>query len=124
MGDDIAALRMQTKEFIDVNPTSVVITRKNITSDGEGGVQHTLTTLSAQTMRLITQPAGSAVLRTTIEGEELAPDFVLLGVHDSDMVHGDWFMRNGAKYELVYVRDDGRAPAQRYERWAEVLYRG
>lgn len=124
MPDDIAVLRAQTKEFIDVNPTSVVISRKNITSDGEGGVQHTLTVLPAQIMRLITQPSGSAVLRTTIEGEELTPDFVLLGVHDSDMVHGDWFMRDGAKYELVYVRDDGRSAELRYERWAEVLYRG
>lgn len=124
MGDDIAALRTQTKDFIDVNPTTVVISRKNITSDGEGGVQHTLDTLTPQVMRLITQPAGSAVLRTTIEGEELTPDFVLLGVHDSDMKHGDWFMRDGAKYELIYVRDDGRSADLRYERWAEVLYRG
>lgn len=124
MGDDIAAMRAQTKDFIDVNPLTVVLNRNVNASDGQGGQISTPAARPAQIMRLIVQPASSAVMRTTIEGEDLIPEFVLLGVHDSDMKHGDWFMRDGSKYELAYVRDDGRSAELRYERWAEVVYRG
>jgi hypothetical protein len=122
--DDTPTMRADTKMFIDVNPTSVVITRKDVTSDGEGGISHTLTTLAAQIMRLIPQPASAAVERTTVEGEQIKPEFVLLGEYNADVRHGDWFMRNGAKYELVYVRDDGRSATTKYETWAEVIFRG
>lgn len=114
-----AVMRRQTTAFIAVYPLEIVLTRADMVSDDAGGVKGTLTSLSAQIFRQITQPTNTQVFRRTIDGEEVQPDFVLLGEWDVDIRLGDWYMRNGAKHEIVYVRDD-----RRYETWAEVKYRG
>ena len=112
-------MRKQTKEFIAIYPQSLVLTRSEMVSDGSGGVVGTLTSLPAQTFRQITQPTNTQVFRRTIDGEEVQPDFVLLGEYDADVKIGDWYMKEGAKHEVVYVKDD-----RRYQTWAEVKYRG
>jgi hypothetical protein len=112
-------MRKQTKSFIDEYPQSIVLVRADTESDGAGGVKSTLAPLPAQTLRQITQATNTGVFRRTIDGEEVQPDFVLLGEWDADIANGDWYMKEGAKHEIVYVRDD-----RRYETWAEVKYRG
>jgi hypothetical protein len=112
-------MRRQTEQFIAVFPQEIVLTRSDMVSDGAGGVKATLVPLPAQTFRQITQPTNTTVFRRTIDGEEVQPDFVLLGEYDVDVKSGDWYMKDGAKHEVVYVRDD-----RRYETWAEVKYRG
>lgn len=112
-------MRRQTKDFISIYPQQIVLTRPEMLADGSGGFKSTLTPLPAQTFRQITQPTTSDVFRRTIDGEEVTPDFVLLGEWDVDVKNGDWYMKDGAKHEIVYVKDD-----RRYEAWAEVKYRG
>lgn len=112
-------MRRQTAEFIAVYPLEIVLTRSDMVSDGSGGVKATLVPLPAQTFRQITQGTNTGVFRRTIDGEEVQPDFVLLGYYDADVKSGDWYMKDGAKHEVVYVRDD-----RRYQTWAEVKYRG
>lgn len=117
--DNLPVLRQQTKEFIAANDTEVILNRITTESDGAGGLKKILTPLPAQSMRLIKRNTSTAVFRRTIDGQEVQPDFVLLGEYDADVETGDWFFISGRKYEIVYKQDD-----QRYETWAEVIYRG
>lgn len=113
-------MRRQTKHFINVYPLSIALVRTVMTPDGSGGVKSLgPDPLDPQTFRQITQPTSPQVLRRTIDGEEVQPDFVLLGEWDADIQVGDWYMKDGAKHEVVYVKED-----RRYETWAEVKYRG
>jgi len=113
-------MRKQTTAFIAVYPQSIALVRTAMVSDGAGGVVSSgPSPLPAQIFRQITQPTNTQVLRRTIDGEEVQPDFVLLGEWDADVAVGDWYMKDGAKHEIVYVKED-----RRYETWAEVKYRG
>lgn len=119
MPDDLSILRKQTKDFIAANPSDIVVQRIDTVADGSGGVKKTLAPLPAQTLRLIKRNTSTAVFRRTIDGQEVQPDFVVLGEYDADMRTGDWFFMDGIKYEFVYVQAD-----RRYEAWGEVIYRG
>ena len=119
MPTELEVMRSQTKQFIAHYPKDISLQRADMVSDGSGGVKATLETLPAQTFRQITQPTNTQVFRRTIDGQEVTPDFVLLGEYDVDVKDGDWYMADGRKFEVVYVRDD-----RRYETWAEVAYRG
>jgi hypothetical protein len=119
MPEDLATLRKQTAEFIGYNPVIINLQRATTESDGAGGVRRTLGPVGDQTFRKITQNTSTAVFRRTIDGQEVQPEFVLLGMHSADIKNGDWFYQDGIKYEVVYVRDD-----RRYETWGEVAYRG
>lgn len=112
-------MRKQTTSFIAVYPQSIVLTRPGSQPDGAGGTKPNPSALSAQTFRQITQPTSPQVFTRTIDGEEVKPDFVLLGEWNADVQIGDWYVKDGAKHEIVYVKED-----RRYETWAEVMYRG
>lgn len=113
-------MRKQTTEFIAVYPQVIALVRTAMESDGSGGFKTVgPNPLGPQTFRQITQPTNTQVLRRTIDGEEVSPDFVLLGEWNADVQIGDWYMKDGAKHEVVYVKED-----RRYETWAEVKYRG
>jgi hypothetical protein len=114
-------LRRQTKQFIEEYPMEILLQRSDMVPDGSGGFKATLGTVpaGAQTFRQVTQATNTGVFRRALDGEEVQPDFVLIGEHDADVRIGDWYMKDGAKHEVVYVRDD-----RRYETWVEVKYRG
>jgi hypothetical protein len=112
-------MRKQTAEFIAIYPQVLVLTRPVTASDGAGGSTATPTPLAAQTFRQITQSTSPQVFTRTIDGEEVKPDFVLLGEWNVDVQIGDYYTKDGAKHEVVYVKED-----RRYETWAEVMYRG
>lgn len=118
---EIQVLRKQTKQFINQHPLEVILVRQELMSDGAGGVTHSIIPQEPQIVRLITQlsPGMASLSRMTEDGIETRPDYVLLGEWDANMRTHDYFMKDGIKYELVYVRED-----RRYETWAEVAYRG
>lgn len=118
---ELSVLRAQTKMYIGYNPIEITLMRADTVADGAGGIKATLEPIptGAQTFRSITQNTNNSVFRRTIDGQEVKPEFVLLGEFDADVKHGDWYYDNGVKYEIVYVRTD-----RRYETWAEVAYRG
>ena len=119
-GDDLPALRAQTKQFINVNPKVVNLQRQTTASDGSGGITRTLSSVGNQTFRLIEQPhPQSQVFRRTVDGQEVVPEYVLLGEYTANVQNGDYWMDGGIKFEVVYVKLD-----RRYESWSEVAYRG
>lgn len=120
MPEDLITLRKQTLQFIGYNPVEVSLLRPNRTADGSGGwIEGEPTELAPQTFRQITQSTNSQVFSRTIDGEEVQPDFVLLGAYDADVQTGDHYLVGEIRYDIVYVRTD-----RRYETWAEVVYRG
>lgn len=114
-----SVMRKQTRDFIAANPLSVILSRADSVPDGAGGLTTPLPmNRPVQIMRVIQQGTEMPV-RRSVDGEELQPEFVLLGEHDADIRRGDWFFINGIKYEVFWVRPD-----RRYETWAEVVSRG
>lgn len=117
--DDLLAMQRQTKQFIDENPITVNLQRDSLIPDGAGGHSVTPNPVGNQVFRMISQSTSSAVERRTSDGQLVSPEFVLLGEYDADARNGDFYMLDGIKYEIVYVRFD-----RRYETWSEVAYRG
>lgn len=114
---ELRRLRKQTEQFIQSKPMNIGLVRRDLTSDGAGGHVIQDNQIAVQTFRLIPQQGAQA--RTTVDGQEVSPDFVLLGRHDADIQPDDWFIHQDRKYVVVYVRID-----RSYETWAEVSYRG
>jgi hypothetical protein len=112
-------MRKQTAEFIAVYPLVIILVRPGAEDDGAGGTRPDPEALEPQIFRQITQPTSPQVFTRTIDGEEVKPDFVLLGEWNVDVQIGDYYFKDGAKHEVAYVKED-----RRYETWAEVVYRG
>ena len=118
---ELSILRQQTHEFIAWNPRLITLRRPGKVADGMGGWRTVEPTpaLVPQIMRLITQMEGVTVVRSSLDGEEISPDFVLLGDYDAEILADDWFELDGRIYDVKMVRED-----RRYETWAAVEYRG
>lgn len=117
---ELAVMRRQTDHFIKDNPVSLVMTRGGSREpDGAGGYTTVPgDAIQPQTMRLVPQQEGALQSRN-VDGEEVSPEYVLIGKHDADIKTGDMFVRANRNYEVIWVRPD-----RRYEAWAEVVYRG
>lgn len=118
---ELKAQRRQTDAFIKANPTSVILSRAESVPNGAGGFrQGAPSALTPQEFRFIEPGAsygqGEAQL---LDGEMVRVDWILLGRYDADLKRGDWFYKDGIKYEVVTVRSTGN-----YEVKAEVTNRG
>lgn len=121
---ELRVLRKQTTQYIKDNPTSVTLTRGGTkTPDGAGGYTVAQgTTLDPQTVRLMPVGAGmmgGSVTSVNVDGEVVAPSYVMIAEHDADVKAGDTFQYNDALCEVNYVRED-----RRYETWCEVQSHG
>lgn len=110
-------LREQTKQFIDENPTSLVINRVSKASDGAGGTTVTTTSLAPQVVRIIDRFSAVQTERRTTFGEVTSPDINVLFEWDGDVRIGDTFAYKGFTMEVTWVLDNG------YRRTAEVSRR-
>ena len=118
---ELRVMRQQTHEFIAWNSRLITLRWPGKVADGMGGWRTVEPTpaLVPQIMRLITQMEGVTVVRSSLDGEEISPDFVLLGDYDAEILADDWFEIDGRIYDVKMVRED-----RRYETWAAVEYRG
>lgn len=114
---EVQVLQEQTQRFIDEKPTGIVIKRSTKTPDGAGGWTTTESSLNPQIGRIVTQRQGAGVERTTVGGENVRPDVVVIMRHDADIIRGDWFTWDGLRMDVVWVNDLG------YEKMAEVSAR-
>lgn len=117
---ELRVLRNQTTHFINENPEDITLLRGGTrTSDGAGGWSVAPgPAIPTQTFRLIIQQKGENASRN-IDGEDIHPEYVLIGQWDASIENGDVFIKDERNYEVMFVRDD-----RRYETWAEVVYRG
>lgn len=116
---ELMAQRNLTKYFIAADPISLVLTRTPKVSDGAGGLKNgTPVALTAQTVRLI--PLQDATQqRTTADGKQVLPQYMLMGEYNADIARGDTFVIAGRRYEVVFVLQN-----KQYEVKSEVYYRG
>ena len=116
---ELEAQRKLTKMFIAADALSLVLTRTPKVSDGAGGLKNgTPVNLTAQTLRL--NPLQDAVQqRTTADGKQVLPQYMLMGEYNADIARGDTFTLSGRRYEVVFVLQN-----KQYQVKAEVYYRG
>jgi len=120
---ELRAQRKQTSSFIAAKPLSVTLTpsTRTKTSTGYGSVVGT--PRPTQTMRLIDQSTtlignNPGRLRSAL-GEERKITHQLLGEYDAFMEVGDFWVADGARYEV-----DELLPDNGYERRAKVVRYG
>ena len=112
--------RYNTAAYIDSDATDIVAIPRQRGSDGAGGlVWSNPPPLPAQRMRIVTSTRVNQTTRSTVDGEEVSPDFLLIGYWDADIKAGYRLLINGDLHEVVYVNAD-----LQYEVLAEVVRRG
>lgn len=117
---ELTVLRRQTEQFIKENPTSITLSRPVRTSNGKGGWTTVPTPQTPQTFRII--PQGNGVASKNVDGDSVAPVFVMIGRWDANVTAEDTFSLGGRNYNVSYVRGAGITTA--YESWVEVVYSG
>lgn len=118
---ELNVLRKQTLKLIQEAPTSILLNRGTKQSNGTGGWTTTWADLDdPQDFRMIQQ--GGNVASRNVDGEQIKPAFVMIGMWDADVENGDKFVLDGRNYDVIYVRRVG-FPTE-YETWVEVVYRG
>lgn len=110
--------RVQTKAFIDADPADIILSRAELVSNGAGGTRlGAPSSIPSQTVRII--PTGPGTERELVDGQTVQVDYVVMGEYDFDVLRGDWFYKDGIKYEVVSFANTGH-----YEVKAEVTNRG
>jgi|SRR5687768_2529468 len=91
--------RVQTRAFIDANPTTVTLSPRIRTTLGNGGFKWTTgTPRPPQVVRLV--PQTQALLVRTADGVERRVEYILLASWDAQIAKWDVFTHDGDKYEV------------------------
>lgn len=101
---DQGLLRENTAEFIRRAPVEITLRRSSRVDDGAGGWKWGAEqSIAAQTFRK--SPTGSSVMlsRTTMNGDTVVVDSLLIGEHDADIRRFDKFTLEGEEYEVIGV---------------------
>ena len=119
---ELLVMRRQTAEYIKREPVVLTLQRNQLVSDGQGGWTPTAGPIPAGKQTFAFDAMGrvqAGHVRRTVDGQEVEPEYALMGKYDADVQRGDWFFIEGIKYEVVFVHPD-----RSYEVSAEVAYRG
>lgn len=93
----------QTEFFIDRQPTSLTLYRKEWIDDGAGGkFKAAEPEQYIQTVRLVGQRRPPIRI---VDGKEVQIDLFVVGTREFDVRIGDTFLSNGSRYEIVNVQD-------------------
>lgn len=117
---ELAAQRRMTRMFIAADQFDVQLIRSLREANGQGGFRVLPPELVPGTYpaRLIPLRDG-ATPRTTADGEEVVPGYMLQCYHDADVQRWDEFDKDGRRYQVVFVNEN-----RQYQVKAEVIYRG
>lgn len=113
--------RRMTDVFIKTHPQKIAVTlsRETMVNDGAGGwVSGSTSSVAAQEFAFLPS-AYQLPVRRTQDGQEVTPEYTMIGRHDAVIEPGDWFWSDGIKYEVVFIHPD-----RSYQVKAEVMYRG
>lgn len=103
---EVAALRRQTRDFINADLSLISLWRTTFRPNGSGGyLPDELISIYEQAMRLI--PISSlGVTRERVDGTVVVPTWVLLGEYNAEMRPGDrFFMPEGQVAEVLLVEE-------------------
>jgi hypothetical protein len=121
LGDaNAAVIRANTEAFIDYRPELVTLVRTAKVSDGMGGVSMgTPSPLLPQRMRMVPTKTitDQAPVRVTSDGQQVTPNWYLVGEYDANIQIGDTTTVRNHKLEVVFVSDlpDHRVVAECWE---------
>jgi len=118
---EAAVQRVITENFISASPVTLSLSRPSLADDGAGGRTTVWNSLPPQIFRMVLQ-TGSNVIRS-VDGEELRPEFALVGPWNADVNRGDRFTYDGIVYEVIWTHPGNVMPTA-YEIRAEVVSRG
>lgn len=93
------------KAFIERDPTSTVVTRRTFSKTSAGGKKWTVVgDLPAQSFRFVPARTINAeqAVRTTQDGRQVIPEWMVVGMPEADLVMGDLLKANGKQYEVVF----------------------
>lgn len=110
-------LLQQTEQFVNDNPTDLILKRNAKAPDGAGGTTSTPTPLSPQTVRIVQASESNAVERQNAAGEVVRPALKIVCMPDTDIERGDTFTWMGMNAEVVWLT------ALQYEITADVAVR-
>jgi hypothetical protein len=98
--------RQGTLEMIAGNSTIVSLQRPSFVDDGAGGERPgPVQVVLPQTFRIIALNRD-VPRRISADGSEVQPSYRLLGRWNADVERGDFFVRDGVRYEVVWVEPD------------------
>lgn len=98
-----------TQQFIDENPSTIVIYRPNYVDDGAGGrIMQGETELAPQTMRHVgiePRRGHTLIMLVTRDGETVVANSSIIAMPDADIQNQDQFTINGGteRYEVLHV---------------------
>lgn len=98
--------RQGTLEMIAGNSMIVPLQRPSYVDDGAGGLQPgSVQVVLPQTFRIIALNR-EVPRRISADGSEVQPTYRLLGRWNADVERGDYFHKDGVRYEVVWVEPD------------------
>lgn len=100
--------RMTTQMLIEVNPTSVALTRRAQpwrTAAGGVSSEGAVTVLPARN-RYFGKMSADTRLDIRVEGKRIEGDYVLIGLFDDDIQPNDTFAVGNRKFKVVWVDHD------------------
>ena len=94
----------QTRAFIDVSPSDVVLFRSEKVPDNSGGVRRTS---EERVVLHDVRVVGFRTLRptTTADGREVVIEKAIVSMPETDVQIGDQFDWNDQRYEILVVND-------------------
>lgn len=117
---ELAAQRQLTEWFIRADERQLSLIRSGKVPNGAGGYKTVETTLPPQGFRLIPlQDSTGESSRTTADGKQVTPSYMLQGRHDADLQRFDRFVIEGRKYEVFFILEN-----RQYQVKGEVAYLG
>jgi hypothetical protein len=103
---DVEIAQQLTEQFIQEKPVDIVIQRRTRTATSAGGWKlRAPVDLFSQTVRLEDSKGSiyTNAIRTTSDGREVHPTFVLIGSMDANVDKYDQFIIGDHTYEIVSV---------------------
>lgn len=100
-----------TQQFIDENPSTIVIYRPTVVDDGAGGRKVTgETPLAPQIMRHVgiePRRGHTLIMSVTRDGEQVVANSSVIAMPDADIQNQDQFTINGGieRYEVLHVEN-------------------
>jgi hypothetical protein len=117
---ELAIQRKLTDWFIRADEQQIALIRKTKVPNGAGGYREVATTLAPQGFRLIPlQDSTGESSRTTADGKQVTPSYMLQGRHDCNMQRYDQFILDGKRYEVFFIIEN-----RQYQVKGEVAYLG
>lgn len=117
---ELAAQRKLTDSFIRADEQQIQLIRKTKVPNGAGGYRETMVPLAPQGFRLIPlQDSTGESGRTTADGKQVTPAYMLQGRYNCDMQRYDQFVIDGKRYEVFFIVEN-----RQYQVKGEVAYLG